>query len=68
LLQAGDDPVDNVNHSLVYYKALKNANVPVEMHLYAQGGHGFGVRPTHLAITNWPQLLNSWLKSNRIIV
>ena len=64
LLQAGDDPVDNVNHSLVYYKALKNANVPVEMHLYAQGGHGFGVRRTHLAITNWPQLLDVWLKNN----
>lgn len=67
LLQAGDDPVDNINHSLVYYTALKNANVPVEMHLYAQGGHGFGVRPTKLPISNWPQLLGTWLKSNGII-
>ncbi len=33
------DYVDNVNQSLVYYIALKNAKVPVEMHLYAQGGH-----------------------------
>ncbi len=39
LLQAEDDYVDNVNQSLVYYIALKNANVPVEMHLYSQGGH-----------------------------
>lgn len=67
LLQSGDDPVDNINHSLVYYTALKNANVPVEMHLYAQGGHGFGVRPTKLPITNWPQLLETWLRSNGII-
>ena len=51
------------NHSLVYYIALKNANVPVEMHLYAQGGHGFGVRPTNLPITNWPHLVELWLKT-----
>jgi len=41
LLQAEDDHVDNVNDSLAYYIALKNAGVPVEMHLYAQGGHAF---------------------------
>jgi hypothetical protein len=46
LLQAEDDNVDNVNQSLVYYIALKNAGVHVEMHLYAQGGHAFGLRPT----------------------
>jgi acetyl esterase/lipase len=67
LLQAEDDPVDSINHSLVYYTALKNANVPVEMHLYAQGGHGFGVRPTNLPITKWPQLLELWLRVNGMI-
>jgi acetyl esterase/lipase len=61
LLQAEDDPVDDINHSLVYYIALKNAGVPVEMHLYATGGHGFGVRHTESAITGWPQLLETWL-------
>ena len=61
LLQAEDDAVDSINHSLVYYSALKNANVPVEMHLYAHGGHGFGVRQTKLPITEWPQLLETWL-------
>jgi acetyl esterase/lipase len=33
LLQAEDDPVDNVNDSLAYYIALEKAGVPVEMHL-----------------------------------
>ena len=42
LLQAEDDDVDGVSQSLVYYLALKNARVPVEMHLYAQGGHALG--------------------------
>jgi acetyl esterase/lipase len=61
LLQAEDDHVDNVNDSLAYYIALKNAGVPVEMHLYAQGGHAFGLRRTKLPITGWPQLVEIWL-------
>jgi acetyl esterase/lipase len=61
LLQAEDDPVDNINHSLVYYIALKNAGVPVEMHLYAQGGHAFGLRRTKFPVTGWPQLVETWL-------
>jgi acetyl esterase/lipase len=63
LLQAEDDHVDNVNDSLAYYIALKNAGVPVEMHLYAQGGHAFGLRRTELPITRWPQLVETWLRT-----
>ncbi len=61
LLHAEDDPVDPVKHSLTYYAALKSAGVPVEMHLYAQGGHAFGVRPTKLPIGRWPALVEQWL-------
>ena len=61
LLQAEDDHVDNVNDSLAYYIALKNAGVAVEMHLYAQGGHAFGLRRTKFPITGWPQLVETWL-------
>jgi len=61
LLQAEDDHVDGVEQSLVYYIGLKKAGVPVEMHLYAQGGHGFGLRRTKLPITGWPQLVETWL-------
>jgi acetyl esterase/lipase len=67
LLQAEDDPVDNINHSLVYYIALKNAGVPVEMHLYAQGGHAFGLRRSEFPITGWPQLVETWLETIGII-
>ena len=61
LLQAENDPVDPINNSLVYYMALKNTGVPVEMHLYAQGGHGFGLRPTKFPVTGWPRLVETWL-------
>jgi acetyl esterase/lipase len=63
ILQAENDDVDNVNHSLVYYMALKNAGVPVEMHLSAQGGHAFGLRRTRLPITGCPQLVETWLRT-----
>ncbi len=61
LLQAENDPVDSVNNSLVYYMALKNAGVPAEMHLYAEGGHAFGLRPAKFPITRWPALVEKWL-------
>lgn len=63
LVQAEDDHVDGVEQSLVYYIGLKNAGVPVEMHLYAQGGHGFGLRPSKFPITGWPQLAETWLRT-----
>ncbi len=63
IVQAEDDPVDNVQNSLVYYAALKKAKVPVEMHLYAHGGHGFGLRRTDESITRWPEQAETWLKS-----
>jgi acetyl esterase/lipase len=61
LLQAENDHEDSVDDSLAYYIALKNAGVPVEMHLYAQGGHAFGLRRTRFPITAWPQLVETWL-------
>jgi len=61
LVQAENDYEDGINQSLTYYFALKNAGVPVEMHLYAQGGHGFGLRRTNLPITEWPELMEKWL-------
>ena len=63
LVQAEDDNVDGVNQSVAYYLALKKAGVPVEMHLYAHGGHAFGLRRTKLPITEWPQLVEKWLRT-----
>lgn len=67
LLQNEDDHVDSVDDSLAYYIALKDAGVPVEMHLYAQGGHAFGLRRTRLPVTAWPELVETWLKTLGIL-
>jgi len=63
LLQAEDDHVDGVDHALTYYIALERAGVPVEMHLYARGGHAFGLRHTAQPITDWPGLVEQWLRT-----
>jgi acetyl esterase/lipase len=63
LLQAEDDYTDGVNQSLVYYTALAKARVPAEMHLYAHGGHAFGLRRTAQPITGWPGLAEAWMRT-----
>ena len=63
LLQAKDDHTDGVNQSLVYYAALRKLGVPVEMHLFATGGHAFGLRHTSAPITDWPRLVETWLRT-----
>lgn len=61
LVMAEDDQVDGVHQALAYYVALQKAGVPTEMHLYAQGGHAFGLRKAKLPIGQWPQLVETWL-------
>jgi acetyl esterase/lipase len=63
LVQDEDDHVDRVEDSLSYYAALKRVGVPVEMHLYAQGGHAFGLRRTKFPVTKWPELVETWLET-----
>ncbi len=55
LVQAEDDPV-HVENVTQYFLALKKAGVPAELHVYTKGGHGYGLRPTDLPVTHWPEL------------
>lgn len=63
IIESENDHVDSVYDALAYYIALQKAGVPVEMHLYAQGGHAFGLRHTNLPISDWPQLMDKWLRT-----
>jgi acetyl esterase/lipase len=60
IVQAEDDPV-HVENATVYFLALKNAKVPAELHIYAEGGHGYGLRRTALPVTTWPASVQTWL-------
>jgi acetyl esterase/lipase len=66
LLQAEDDPV-HAENSIVYFLELKKAGVPAELHVYAQGGHGYGLRKTGLPISHWPDLVITWLHSIHVL-
>ena len=66
IVQAEDDPV-HVENAVVYFMQLKNAKVPAELHVYSQGGHGYGLRRTALPITTWPQAVETWLHTINIL-
>src|SRR3546814_7825464 len=59
LLQAWDDPVDKICNSTVYARALDAAGVPTEVHLFAKGGHAFGLRPNPHPVDRKSTRLNS---------
>jgi acetyl esterase/lipase len=66
LAMAEDDPV-HVENILAYAIALKAEKVPMEMHLYPTGGHGYGLRPTSDYVTSWPQRAADWLRSRGML-
>jgi acetyl esterase/lipase len=67
IVQTEDDLY--ADNSLGYYRALKEANVPAELHLFAKGGHGYGLRPDPAKpVTQWPKLAESWLINNGLLV
>lgn len=71
ILQAGNDPIDPIENSLVYYIALQKAKVHAEYHVYAEGGHAFGLNRTildnpnwnKLPIADWENLVERWFKT-----
>jgi acetyl esterase/lipase len=67
LVHATDDPVSAVENSVVMYRALQRAKVPVQMHLYAIGGHPFGVRKRGLPVDSWPQRCEEWLRGQEFL-
>ena len=67
LLQSWDDPVDEVCNSTLYARALDAAGVSSEVHLFGQGGHAFGMRPTGHPVDAWPTLLEGWLRGLGLI-
>ncbi len=67
LIHSMNDPVDDVRHSMAYGVALNDAGVPVDMRLYAKGGHAYGLRPTSDPVTtDWPRLVEQWLQTIKV--
>lgn len=68
IMHATDDKSVTVENSLKYYTSLKDYKIPVELHLYQDGGHGYSIRGTiGKSVANWTSVVTNWLKANKII-
>ncbi len=62
IVHAKDDKVVDIENSYLFYNALTKKNIPAEIHIYEQGGHGFGLRKTGYDSEKWPEELEKWLQ------
>lgn len=62
LVHAANDPV-RPESSVRLWLELKKHKIPAELHVFSQGGHGYGLRATDLPVTGWPRLCADWLKT-----
>jgi acetyl esterase/lipase len=62
IIHAADDDIVKVENSILMYQALKNKNIPVEMHLYPFGGHGFSLGVGKEYLQTWPDRFMDWFR------
>jgi len=62
LVHSTDDRTVPVQNSLLFYEALKRNGVPVEMHVFEHGGHGYGMAPKDPALAIWTALCENWMR------
>lgn len=67
LAHSSDDSISTAEHSVFMYLALKRANVPAELHIYASGEHDFGVRHNDKLPSSWTNLCLAWLRSRDLL-
>ncbi len=63
---AADDRIGPEN-SIRMFLALKEAGVPSELHVFASGGHGFGLRPSEHTSATWPRLCEAWMRARGLL-
>jgi dipeptidyl aminopeptidase/acylaminoacyl peptidase len=66
LVHASNDKIVPPENSIRYYQALQRLGVPVEMHIYQGGGHGFGMVPQLGVASTWPGRCADWLRGLKL--
>ena len=67
IVVANDDGLVPARNSVEFYLALNNNNVPAELHVFAEGDHGFFMKKDFLPVRNWPNMFIDWMKAMEII-
>jgi acetyl esterase/lipase len=62
LVHSADDPAVPVMNSIGYFIGLQKNKIPVEMHIFQKGGHGYGLAPNGGTEASWPDLCIKWMK------
>jgi len=66
IVMGHDDRVDSEN-AVFYYLAMKRAGASAELHVYATGPHGFGIKPSDKPHGTWPERLTDWMKERKVV-
>ena len=67
LVHAADDKAVPLKNSLLYAEKLSANEVPVDLHVYAKGGHGFGLNNKTTSGDLWFDRLITWMKANQLL-
>jgi acetyl esterase/lipase len=67
LVHASDDKAVPVKNALLFYQALVDHGVPAELHVFEEGGHGFGMLRGERPADHWPEQLTPWLQKHGVI-
>jgi acetyl esterase/lipase len=66
-LMCTDEDRAHVVTTVNFYLDLEKQGVPTEMHIYASGPHGVGMRPSHLPVATWPERLRDWMVDRKLL-
>ena len=66
LILADDDTTVPPRNSIEFYLSLKKYKIPAEIHIFRNGGHGFGMNKKNLPVDQWPNLFAQWMKAQGI--
>jgi endo-1,4-beta-xylanase len=66
-LMCTDEDRAHVVTTVNFYLDLEKQGVPTEMHIYASGAHGVGMRPSRLPVATWPDRLHDWMVDRKLL-
>ncbi len=67
IIVANDDELVSSLNSVEFYLALKKHNVPAELHVFAEGHHGFYLNKEFLPVRHWPDIFYDWMVAMKIV-